>query len=174
MLTTRLGNNARASVLGHFLALSREDRRLRFGTPTNDHVIESYVAHLDFQHDALFGVHDANPTALVGVAHLGLGPRTGELGVSVLAACRRRGIGSALISRAVLHARRAGLALIFIRCLAENEAVMRIARSFGMCIVAHGPESEALLLLPQAGAVDDPIEAESVASARAAASRAAA
>ena len=54
----RLNDNARAALLTHFLALSGEDRRLRFGTPLAPESIAAYVARIDFDHDAVFGIHD--------------------------------------------------------------------------------------------------------------------
>jgi GNAT superfamily N-acetyltransferase len=60
---------------------------------------------------------------------------------------RRRGIGTALISRAALHARNQGIPLLFMQCLRENHAIIRIARALGMRVVAHGPECEASLPL---------------------------
>ena len=42
----------------HFLALASADRRLRFGGGLNDDAVRSYVANIDFDCDAVFGVLD--------------------------------------------------------------------------------------------------------------------
>ena len=54
----RLGDGARATVTAHFLALPMKDRRLRFGTSLAPRVIAAYVDRIDFDRDAVFGVHD--------------------------------------------------------------------------------------------------------------------
>ena len=54
----------------HFLALGREDRRLRFGTGMNDFAVRTYVKRIDFENDAVFGVLD-DELRLVGAAYLG-------------------------------------------------------------------------------------------------------
>ena len=146
MLTTRLDQDARPRVLKHLLALPSGDRRMRFGASVLDAAIEGYVARLDFERDAVYGVCDA-ALDLAGVTHVSLCDGVAEFGVSVLPGKRRQGIGTALISRAALHARNQGIPLLFMQCLRENHAIIRIARALGMRVVAHGPECEASLPL---------------------------
>src|SRR4029079_14876358 len=100
----RLHEHARNELLVHFLALSSEDRRLRFGSSTSSEGIEAYVRRIDFDRDAAFGVHD-DSLRLVGVAHLGLLDDHAELGLSVLPGHRGIGLGSALFERGAAHAR---------------------------------------------------------------------
>ena len=54
----RLHASARGALLAHFLALSSEDRRLRFGSSLSAEGIAAYVERIDFDRDAVFGVHD--------------------------------------------------------------------------------------------------------------------
>ena len=131
----------------HFLALAPEDRRLRFGAPLNDFSVRAYVARLDFDSDAAFGVFD-DALRLVGAAHLARGRGHAELGVSVLAGERGRGIGGALLARAHTHARNWGVRALFMHCLTENGAMMHLARRQGMQIVAAAGEADAWLGLP--------------------------
>jgi len=135
----------------HFLALGREDRRLRFGTGMNDFAVRTYVKRIDFENDAVFGVLD-DELRLVGAAHLGRGDGHAELGVSVLPGHRRRGIGSALLARAHMHARNWGVHALFMHCLTENAAMMQLARKQGMDIVTEAGEADAWLKLPLADA----------------------
>ena len=149
MLTTRLSATAKPHVLRHYLALSAEDRRLRFGGALADSAIESYVRLLDPARDALFGVVD-DEREIVGVAHVPIQADLAELGISVLPQFRRRGIGTALVSRAANHARAAGIARLCMICLAENATMLRIAKSLGMQVVNSGVSAHAVLaLLPQ-------------------------
>ena len=54
----RLNEGARAALLAHFLALPTEDRRLRFGSSLSPEGITAYVDEINFDRDAVFGVHD--------------------------------------------------------------------------------------------------------------------
>jgi len=141
----------RGALRRHFLALGAEDRRLRFGTPAGDDFLRAYVARIDFRRDSVFGVFD-EALELAGVAHLARGDGDAELGVSVLSGYRRRGIGGALLARAVLRARNWGVRALFMHCLRENGTVMHLARRQGMRIVTERGEADAWLALPPADA----------------------
>ena len=132
----------------HLLALDSEDRRLRFGTPIGDSVVQAYVAGIDFDRDALFGVMSDDLT-LVAAAHLARGDDHAELGVSVLPEHRGRGFGGALLERAALRARNWRRPKLFMHCLRENETMMHLARRQGMAIVTEAGEADAWLRLSQ-------------------------
>ena len=86
----------------------------------------------------------------MAVAHLALDDRHAELGVSVLEPYRGRGIGTALVSRAAVHARNRHIDVLFMQCLSENRCMVRIATKLGMRVLTAGPDSEASLSLPSA------------------------
>jgi len=146
---TRLGEASRPELKRHFLALDLDDVRLRFGSMLSAPAIEEYVARIDFERDAVFGVHD-EALALVGVAHVGFTEGLAELGVSVLAGHRGQGIGGALLARASEHARNRFLDRLYMHCLAENTAMMRLARKLEMEICVDAGEADAFLKLPPA------------------------
>ena len=146
---TRLGEGARAALAAHFIALPADDRRLRFGSSLSPESIAGYVERLDFDRDAMFGVYD-DDLRLVGVAHLALGGDVAELGISVLPEHRRHGTGAALFDRGAAHARNRFIAKLFMHCLSENLAIMRIARRSGMDIVVDAGDADAHLELPPA------------------------
>jgi GNAT superfamily N-acetyltransferase len=146
-----LSRAERPALRRHFLALGSHDRRLRFGIPLSDHAVHEYVERIDFAHDAVFGVAD-DKLELLGVAHLARADGHAELGVSVLEGHRSRGIGGALLARAHLHARNWGVRALFMHCLTENAAMMRLARGQNMDIVAEAGEADAWLKLPPADA----------------------
>jgi GNAT superfamily N-acetyltransferase len=129
--------------------LPSEDRRLRFGSPLSSDCITGYVDTIDFDRDAVFGVHDDH-LALVGVAHVAFGEDLAELGLSVLPRHRGHGVGGALFERAATHARNRFIPRLFMHCLSENLPVMRIARRFGMHIVTEIGDADAHLELPPA------------------------
>jgi len=151
ILIRELTRAERPALLAHFLALDADDRRLRFGAPQSERALRQYVERIDFDHDAAFGVADEE-LKLLGVAHVARSGAHAELGISVLEGGRDRGIGSALLARAHLRARNWGLGTLFMHCLTENAAMMRLARRQGMEIGAHAGEADAWLELPPADA----------------------
>ena len=145
----RLDKDVRATVLAHFLALPLRDRCLRFGASLAPGVIAAYVAGIDFDHDAVFGVHD-DRLALVGVGHVAFEDDVAELALSVVPRYRCRGVGSALFKRALAHARNRCIPRLFMHCLSGNAPIMRIAQKFDMDIVAGAGDADAHLRLPRA------------------------
>ncbi len=141
----------RPALSSHFLLLGPEDRRLRFGTPLSDYSVRQYVERIDFAHDAVFAVAD-DELGFLGAAHLARGDGHAELGISVLEGDRGRGVGGALLERAHLHARNWGVRALFMHCLTENAAMMRLARRQRMEIVCEAGEADAWLKLPPADA----------------------
>lgn len=137
----------RAAYQRHLVALDVQDRRLRFGIPATDTAIGRYVAGIDFDRDALFGISDER-LGLVAAAHLARADDHAELGVSVLPGHRNSGYGGALLERASLHARNWGRQRLFMHCLRENETMLHLARRQGMDIVLDSGEADAWLRLP--------------------------
>jgi GNAT superfamily N-acetyltransferase len=146
----RLSGADRPALAAHFVQLGDEDRRLRFGSPRSDDSLREYVESLEFDRDGVFGAFD-DDLALAGVAHVAVSPEFAELGVSVLPAARKHGIGTALFERANLFARTHYIRTMFTHCLMENRAMMRIARKTGMVVVTESGEADARLDLPPAG-----------------------
>jgi GNAT superfamily N-acetyltransferase len=146
---TRLNEASRPELLRHFLGLGPEDLRLRFGSALAPAGIEDYVNSIDFERDAAFGVHDED-LALAGVAHVAFTADMAELGVSVLPGHRGRGVGGALLARASEHARNRFVDRLYMHCLAENAAMMRLARRLEMTICVDAGEADAFLKLPPA------------------------
>ena len=151
ILIRELSHLERPALERHFLALGAQDRRLRFGASLNDFAVRAYIARIDFESDAAFGVYDDH-LHLIGAAHLGRSDGHAELGVSVLEGHRGRGVGGALLARAHMHARNWGVRALFMHCLTENSAMMHLARRQGMQIVAAAGEADAWLGLPPADA----------------------
>ena len=151
-VTIRLREYHRPALEAHFLALDREDRRLRFGTNLPDEALRAYVARIHFDRDGVFAVQD-DGLALAAVVHVANARDTAELGLSVLPSRRGQGLGQALLKRAVTHLRNRGARAAHVHCLAENGAMMHLARKCGMRIAHAGGESDARLeLLPPTAA----------------------
>jgi GNAT superfamily N-acetyltransferase len=140
----RLGEGMRAALVAHFLALPMRDRYLRFATPFAATAVASYVDRINFARDAVFGVHD-DQLALVGAAHVAFEDDLAEVALSVLPAHRGQGVASALFRRAVAHARNRRIPKLFMHFLSGNTPITRIARRFGMEIVAGANDADAYL-----------------------------
>ena len=150
-LPIRLLPADRAALTGHFLALDRDDRRLRFGASLSDDAIRALEERIDFERDEIFGIPGSD-LRLLAVVHVAFYPGKAELGLSVLPAARGQGLGNALFSRAVMHLVNRGVREVFVHCLTENGAMMHLARRNGMRVVRDGPETDAYLALPRATA----------------------
>ncbi|MBK1686714.1 GNAT family N-acetyltransferase [Rubrivivax gelatinosus] len=149
----KLAERHRPRVLQHLLALEGHDRYLRFGYAAGNHQIEQYVARLDFERDEIFGIFNRRLelVAVAHLAHLGESDRPGaeaEFGVSVSARARGRGWGSRLFGLCMVHARNRGVYTLLIHALAENSAMLRIARNAGAEVGFDGPDALARVYLP--------------------------
>lgn len=131
----------------HFDELADDDVRLRFGSLLNHDARHAYVDSIRFARDAVFGVY-TDDLALLGVGHLACFNGAAELGISVLAPYRGHGIGTALFNRAAIRARNLQIVELFMNCLAQNGAIMHIARKAGMRIVIEDAGADAYLELP--------------------------
>ncbi len=149
----RLTDAERPRLAEHFLLLDADDLRLRFGMAKTPDALADYVARgIDFGRDGVFAIDD-DDLALLGVAHVAIGPGMAEFGVSVLAAHRGQRLGSALLARAHNFARSRFIPAMFMHCLTENRAMMHMARKAGMEVATESGEADAWVKLakPDAG-----------------------
>ncbi|MDE1950366.1 MAG: GNAT family N-acetyltransferase, partial [Burkholderiales bacterium] len=148
----------RPRILEHLLRLPPGDRYLRFGHVASDSQIARYVDGIDFDADEVLAVFNRR-LEVVAMAHLaflgceGRPARSAEFGVSVDAGERGRGLGARLFELAVLHARNHRIDTLQIHALAENAAMLHIARSAGAVLDFSGPDATAILKLPPDDAV---------------------
>lgn len=150
-----LGPAHRERIAEHLLELAPADRYLRFGYSASDEQVRRYAAQLDFDRDEIFGIYNRR-LRLIAMAHLAYTPgeehrQCAEFGVSVLKHARGRGYGARLFERAAMHARNAGVRMLFIHALSENTPMLNIARAAGAKVLQDGPDSEAFLELAPAG-----------------------
>jgi GNAT superfamily N-acetyltransferase len=144
--TFRLREGSREALVRHFLALDAEDRRLRFGTAASDEVVAQYVERIDFAQDCVLAICD-DAMRIVAAVHVALAGATAELGLSVLPGFRGKGLGDAVLKRAVVWLRNRGVLSVFVHCIAENAGMMHLARKNGMRIVYSGSENDGRLEL---------------------------
>ena len=137
-------------LLGHFLRLSAEDRRLRFGGPAGEERIRAYCARLDWPPAVVLGYFVDGVLRAAGELKpiAGTLPPVAELAVSVEAPFRGRGVGTELCRRLLVRARNRLIARVHMLCLLDNRRVQRIARGLGGALAFHPGEVEAELRLP--------------------------
>jgi RimJ/RimL family protein N-acetyltransferase len=143
----RLNHSHLDLVRRHFDELADDDVRLRFGNMLNRDARHAYVNGIRFERDSVFGIFTDELT-LLGVAHLACLDGAAELGISVLSPYRGHGIGTALFKRATMRARNLQIVELFMHCLAQNAAIMHIARKAGMRIIVDHADADAYLELP--------------------------
>lgn len=150
-----LSTHEREQVASHLMALSTDDRFLRFGFQASDAQIAKYVEGLDFERDEIFGIFNRR-LELIALAHLAnasdAGPasaaKESEFGVSVMARYRGRGFGKRLFARAALHARNHGIDTLVIHALNQNRPMLQIIRDAGAVVRLDGSETTSRLSLP--------------------------
>lgn len=133
-LTDRAG---RALYLMHLLNLNREDRMLRFAGNMDGDVIVGYVNNIPDTDHLLGYRYDGE---LVGFAHIGyMGDGKAEIGFSVDAEARGKGIGERLFNYCVDFCKLKGVDTIYTFCLPTNAAVKRIVSKSGLSISKDEP-----------------------------------
>jgi GNAT superfamily N-acetyltransferase len=118
-------------LASHFLALNAGDRFLRFGYVMSDVDIVAYVEKLMRSVGDVFVVSEPKPD-ISGVVHVEMAKGGAELGLSVSAWGRGKGIGSLLLERAALLAGARGVTTLFVRNLNFNSALRRLAWRVGL------------------------------------------
>jgi hypothetical protein len=140
-------------LAGHFLALSPDDRFLRFGSVMSDAWIVAYVESLLLSADAVFVVIEPG-RGIAGALHLQTMDYGAALGLSVSAWARSLGIGTRLMQCAGLAARARGFKTLFVRNLSLNTALQQLARRLGMSVACSPTALTTSLAVPAAGGHD--------------------
>ena len=126
----RLTQSDMSEYRDHLLALSPEDRFLRFAGHTNDWTIIQYVDRLSPDDDILVYRDSGLVVAACHIAELGEGHI--EIALSVLASHRGQRIGTRLLKRAMALARMKLAKQISLVCLSKNQWVVRKVTEFNM------------------------------------------
>jgi RimJ/RimL family protein N-acetyltransferase len=147
MIPRKLSYLDKSLLFVHFVGLSDEDKRLRFGLTASDEYIKKYVSKsIDDPNSQWFAIEDEN--FLVAVCHAAIYENgDGELGCSVLPDYRNNGYAQILFDRAVTWLRSRGTTNVFMHCLSENAAMKHIAKKNNMTVVTHVDESDARVVV---------------------------
>ncbi len=141
-----LDSRHRSLMAQHLLSLSADDRVDRFMAMVSDDYVLRYVNGIGYARDILIGAFHEG--ALVGLAHaavyLDQGDLVTEVGVSVQASARRRGLGRLLLVASIDAARRFNVRRVLVLFRATNRAMAALTRSVGGRIERDATESHAV------------------------------
>jgi GNAT superfamily N-acetyltransferase len=131
------------TIREHFLAMSPEDRRCRFHGLTSDERIAQYCVEMTRREAHLIGCFEGERlVGLIEIAFCGDGAeRRGEVGMSVAADRRERGIGHSLVQHALDYAANHGLPLVF-GYLPDNTRIPHIVHAHGGRVNRLAAEAE--------------------------------
>ena len=121
-------------LASHFLALNASDRFLRFGATVSDSDIVAYVESLQRSIGNVFVVVEPAPD-ISGVLHVEFMNYCADLGLSVSAWARGKGIGTLLLERAKLLANARGARTLFVRNLNLNPSLQRLPHHLGIQVL---------------------------------------
>ncbi len=142
-------------LASHFLALTAADRFLRFGWILSDVDLVAYVESLLRSIGNVVVVVEPAPD-ISGALHLECRGSSADLGLSVSAWARGKGIGTVLLERAAVLARAHGIRTLFVRNLNFNAALQRLAHRVGMSVACAPNARSTRLELSANGPRRDP------------------
>jgi GNAT superfamily N-acetyltransferase len=130
----------------HLLRLDPDSRRSRFGSSANAYFIEQYTSHALTPESIVHGYfEDGVLRAAAELRAFGKPfPVDAEAALSVERAWQNRGVGSALLDRAILAAQNRGIRTIQLNCLLDNVRMQAVAK-----------KHEALLRIRSGGVVGE-------------------
>ena len=116
----------------HLQRLQGDCRRLRFGLAVSDTFLRDYAARVDLANTAVLGCFaDGDMRGVCEVRSLRSGwCAEAELAFTVEKAWRGRGIGTALMARAIRAARDLGIEHLYLTCHPGNRGMQCIAAKF--------------------------------------------
>jgi len=135
---------------GFLLALSEQDRYWRFGRLMTDAALRQYVARIEWDESVILGAFDQR-AELVGILELANIGSISEIAIAVAPEYRARGVGKALMERALLKAKVRGRDKVVLLCQRNNAPMRRLARSAGLEAAMEDGEISGSLELDEAG-----------------------
>ncbi len=137
------------AVRRHLLRLATRERQERFGHLAGDDSLRDYCDHLERSDAVLVGAYaDGEIRGLAELVLLdGQPAAAAELAVSVHRSYQSRGIGTAIIARALTLARERGIHLVSMKCRWGNRRMRRLAKALGARVSVRDGEVDGVLRL---------------------------
>ena len=145
------GRRDSADILAHYRDLGPADRRMRFCATLNDSALEAHVGKIWRRDSLVLAAYDgplwSGPLRRAGtvraLAELSLDRGEAELGLSVEAGLRRRGVGTYLVQTAARLLAPRGVRRITAYTLPDNVSFIALARTAGATVEIVKGEVEA-------------------------------
>jgi GNAT superfamily N-acetyltransferase len=153
-----LSSRHREALLAHLLSLGDEDRSDRFMGHVDDDYVRLYVDGIGLSRDVLVGALKGQ--RVIAVAHAAVyvehGERVSEVGLSVDAGMRRRGLGRHLLLAAIKAAQCFNVRRVVVIFRSANAAMAGLTRSLGARIERHAGEASAVFELDAGPRIPSP------------------
>ena len=133
----------------HLLSLDEESRYMRFGFHIRDEVINQLCDKwaLAPHNHKIFAIEDDN-LDIVGVAHVSLEDDIPELAFSVFKEHQGKGMGDALMKRAVEYCQNKGIKHGCMVCLGVNDKIKNLARKNNVLVTTEYGDSVGEIEIP--------------------------
>lgn len=133
----------------HLLSLDEESRYMRFGFFIKNEMINELCNkwELDSNNHQIFAIENDN-LEVVGVAHISLESDPAELAFSVFKECQGKGMGDALMARAIEYCQNHGIKHGCMVCLGTNDKIKRLARKHDILVKTEDGDSHGEIEIP--------------------------
>ncbi len=133
----------------HLLMLDQESRYMRFGFHISNDVINQLCEKwkLSPHKHKIFAIEDNN-LDIVGVAHVSLEDEIPELAFSVFKEHQGKGMGDALMKRAIEYCQNKGIKQGCMVCLGINDKIKRLARKNDVLVKSQDGDSIGEISIP--------------------------
>ena len=133
----------------HLLSLDEESRYMRFGFHIKNDTINELCSkwELSGSKHTVFAIENDN-MEIVGVAHLSLEDDIPELAFSVFKEYQGKGMGDALMKRAIEYCQNKGIKTGCMVCLATNDKIKNLARKNNVLVISEHGDSVGEIEIP--------------------------
>lgn len=138
----------------HLLSLDDESRYMRFGFPIKNETIVELVEswEKDYRNHKVFVIENDN-LEVIGVAHISRADDPVELAFSVLKEHQGKGMGDALMERAIEYCQNRGINVGCMVCLGVNDKIKRLARKHNVLVKTEAGDSVGEVSIPALTAI---------------------
>jgi len=133
----------------HLLLLDDESRYMRFGFHISNDIINQLCDKWELNSDnhKIFAIENEN-LEVVGVAHVSMESDIPELAFSVFKEYQHKGMGDALMKRAIEYCQNKGIKHGYMVCLPSNSKIKGLARKNNILIHTEDRDCEGDITIP--------------------------
>lgn len=133
----------------HLLSLDEESRYMRFGFYIKNDTINELCSkwELNAEQHRVFAIENDN-MEIVGVAHISFEDTKPELAFSVFKEYQHKGMGDALMKRAIEYCQNRNIKEGTMVCLGTNDKIKKLARKNGVLVTTEDGDSYGQVEIP--------------------------